>query len=167
MQTYMSQKQRVKAGKRGFGALVESLRKEREWSISRLAQKAGLSSTRIVDIEKMDEPRVFGETMRKLATAFEMEPQDLRRRYEELNPHEGISPDVLEEIQRHATEAGLTPDEWIKRLLRSMQEIHRRENPGEPMGSGVVSEGARMVRPPVSEVESKAHKASARRKSSR
>lgn len=123
MFTYMAVNKRVKGGKGTFGALIERLRLEREWSISRLATEAKLSATRIVDIEKMETPDgIYGQTVEKLATAFGMDPPALRRLYEEAREKMGrgsimLPPEVSDQVRERSSEVGAEPVLWLTELV--------------------------------------------------
>jgi transcriptional regulator with XRE-family HTH domain len=65
-----------------FGDLVRELRNGLGWSQDKLAQAAGLTKTRISQIEQMNTPEVYGSTEVKLAAAFGLSLPAFRKAYE-------------------------------------------------------------------------------------
>lgn len=65
-----------------FGDLVKELRQEKGLSHEGLGRLMDMTKGRIIDIEKLDGPRVHGSTLAALAAAFGMSLPDFRELYE-------------------------------------------------------------------------------------
>jgi transcriptional regulator with XRE-family HTH domain len=96
-----------------IGTRVQKLRKEKGYSLAKLAELSGSSKTFVWGLEKCNHPRISGEKLMKLSHVL------------------GVTPDILLGIEEHAHEAEdklfiskyLKSDVDIKHKIRKILDI--------------------------------------------
>lgn len=109
-----------------FGDLIADLQGRKGWSFSRMSRESTLSITRLQDILKMDEPKVYGSTLEKLAGAFGMTVEELKAEYvRRRDAADGASVTLWVKVPREALDlilagaarAKKNPEEYAAALL--------------------------------------------------